>query len=94
MKSGIKETSDLIIAINAISMHLIAQLKDGIQITDFIELYKLLFADDEFKAKIQEAYKGIQAVPSEVRDLDAQEIIALTSLQLSFLPDLIEAIKK
>jgi hypothetical protein len=90
----IKETEEALLAINILSIYLIKQFKDGIQISDFMELYAKITSDKDFKAKMMEAYQGIQKIPEELKDLDLQEIIEITSLQLKFIPEIIDAIKK
>jgi hypothetical protein len=90
----IKETEEALVAVNALSILLIKLFRDGIQFSDFTELYSKIMADDEFRGRMKEAYQGIQNVPAELRDLDLEETIKLTSLQLKFLPEIIDAIKK
>jgi hypothetical protein len=90
----IKETEEALLAVNILSIYLIKQFKDGVQISDFMDLYSKIMSDDDFKSKMMDAYQGVQNIPAELKDLDLQEIIKLTSLQLSFLPEIIDAIKK
>lgn len=91
---SIEETKQALIAVNALSIYLIKQFKDGVQVQDFLSLYAKLTADEEFKRKMSDAYVGIGEVPAELKDIDVAEIIELTSLQLSFLPSIINSIKE
>jgi len=90
---GIKETRELLVAVNELVIFLIHLLKDGVQGTDFIDLYKKVTEDDAFRIMLLEAYSGIRSVPSEMKDIDVYEAVALSSLQLSYLPRIIEQIK-
>ena len=93
-KVGVKETKELLEAVNILVVHLIREFKDGIQLGDFLELYSKLISDDEFKEKMVQAYLGVSAIPAELEDIDVREIIELSSYQLSFLPEIIDVIKK
>ena len=94
MKHGVKETEEMIIAINELACFLVTQFKDGVQFKDFYELYKKLSDDDSFKQKMFDAYRGVSAVPQELGDLDVQEVVGLTSLQLSYIPKILDSLKK
>jgi hypothetical protein len=90
----IKETKDALIAVNILSIFLIEQFRDGFQMSDFMDLYAKITTDDAFKTRMMDAYIGISAIPAELKDLDVKESIELTSLQLSFLPKIIDVLKK
>ena len=94
VKLDVKESREALVAINQLSVLLIKQFKDGIQMADFMELYAKILADPEVKAKMMAAYEGVSKIPAEMKDIDLKEIIELSSLQLSFLPEIIDAIKK
>jgi hypothetical protein len=91
---GIKESKEALIAVNALAVFLVEQFKDGVQFSDFMELYAKVMSDDLFKQKMMDAYVGVSQIPAEMKDLDVQEIIELTSLQLSYVPKIIESLKK
>jgi hypothetical protein len=91
---SIKETKELILAVNVLSLYLVKVFKDGVQFSDFTDLYSKVMSDEAFKQKMLDAYRGVKEIPAELKDLDAREIIELTSLQLSFLPEIIDQIKK
>ena len=94
IKLDIQESQEALIAVNSLAILLIKQFRDGIQLTDFVELYAKILSNAEVKEKMQAAYEGVSKIPSEMKDIDFREIIQLSSLQLSFLPEMIEAIKK
>ncbi len=93
-KLGIKETKDVLIAANKLTILIIKKLKDGVQIQDGIEIAESLFKDGEIKSAVGEAKDKIEQVPAEVKDIDLQEGLELGMYQASQLPLYLEAIKK
>ena len=89
---NVKETRDVMIAINDLVLFLIDIFRDGAQLSDAFAVYNKLTADEDFKAKLIAAYEGINLVDDEMRDIDIAEIVELSSLQLSFLPQIMDAI--
>lgn len=76
--AGIKETTELIEGLGALSRAVIAQLKDGFQPADVLDLIKkALDSDSELGSKLLAAFLGVAAVPGELGDLDLFEIIKL-----------------
>ncbi len=93
MSESIKETKEALEGLNEVSLALIPILKDGVQpLSDGLALYEKL-KDPAFLAKLQLAADGIQKVPAEMKDLDAVEVVALVTLQASYVPKLVEALK-
>lgn len=93
-KQGVKETMDVLVAVNQLTVFLIERLKDGIAMDDLMAMYAKLTMDERFKSLLAEAYEGIKLVPAEVKDLDYQEVIQLISAQVNYLPLIIDEIKK
>jgi hypothetical protein len=93
MVAGIKETSELLEAVNHITIFLIRRLKDGADFKDAIAIYKKLAHDEEFKNMIEVAYNNSRVIPAEIKDLDYQEVIQLLSLQFKYIPEIIDAMK-
>lgn len=90
MSVGIKETSEALVGVNEIGLHAARRLKDGLQvIPDAVAFYNDLVNDPEFKNKVIAAWEGHQAIPDEVKDLDAGEIVSLVVVQASYVPKLI-----
>ena len=89
----IKETKDALVGINELSILLITLLKDGISLNDFSVLFEKVVKDEAFKAKMEEAYNGIAQVPQELQDLSLSEIIELATLQVGYVPKIIDALK-
>lgn len=76
--AGIKETTELIEGLGALSKAVIAALKDGFQPVDALDLIKkALDEKSELGAKLLAAFVGVAAVPGELGDLDLFEMIAL-----------------
>jgi len=93
-KKGIKETKEVLVAINSLSLLIVKKLKDGIQVQDGIEIAQALFSDGEIKSAIQFASDKISEVPAEIKDLDVNEGIELGMYQAMQIPKFIEALKK
>ncbi len=95
VKFGINETEDVLDAANEIAILIIVILKDGLQYyKDFKTIFEKIRNDEAFRNVLEEAYKNIGAVPDEMGDLDASEIIQLAGIQMKYLPRLLEAVKK
>lgn len=94
-KLGIKETREVLKALNNLTIFLLSILLDGLQLyKDGKAIIVKLKDDDEFRRVIQDAIDNIQAVPAEIKDLDASEGITLAGDQLAFLPMIFKAISE
>src|SRR3990167_5439697 len=93
-KEGIKEVKEVTAAIMEISVGIAAVLKDGYQAADIAALFKAFANDEGFKKKLGEAAEGISKVPAELKDLDWEERIEISTVLLSFVPKIIEALRK
>lgn len=94
MTVGIKETTELLVAVNKITLFLIKRLKDGAGLDDAMAIYAKLTTDEEFKKVVFDAYDGVKAIPSEIKDLDYREVVQLLLAQINFIPLIIDEIKK
>ncbi len=91
----IKETKELIIGANELALLLITRLKDGLQVVeDVTAIIGKLMSDAEFQAQMQAAYDNIQAIPEEIKDLQIGEVIELVGVQVSYVPKIVDALKK
>jgi len=94
-KLGIDETKEVLVAVNQIAIFLLLILLDGLQVfKDVRAIIAKLKDDDDFRIVLQNAVDNIKAVPAEVRDLDAGEIIQLSGIQLEYLPKILAAVKR
>lgn len=90
---GIKETKELVIGLNELALALIPILKDGVQISDAMDIYAKISADQNFRSAVLNAIDKIGQVPAETSELDLNEAIELASVQLGFLPKIVAAVK-
>ncbi len=91
---GIKETQEMLVGVNELSIALLVAMKDGFQMTDLSDLFMKLQTDEAFKAKLQAAYDGMNAIPAEAKDISMAEGIQLALVQVQYLPKIIAAAKK
>jgi hypothetical protein len=90
----IKETKEALIAINELGVKIASLAKDGLQVADGLALVALLSADSDLQSKLLAAFQGVQAVPAELKELDINEGVELVVLQASYVPKILEALKK
>ena len=90
----VKNTKEVLIAANEIALFIVERLKDGIGVDDAVALYTKIISDEDFKAKVVAAYDEIAKVPAEVKDIDIYEGVELITLQTSYVPKIIDALKK
>lgn len=93
MAESIKETKEVISASLDLTAIFIKVLKDGVQITDAMQLFSLIMADENLKAEVVAAAQGVSKIPSEVKDLDLQEGLDLAALVLGKIPAIVAATK-
>lgn len=89
-----KNTKELLVAFLSISALLAEKFKDGVQFADFAEIAGKIAADEELKAKIEAAYKDIELVGGEVKDLQLGEIVELITAAIPEVQKLIVALRK
>jgi len=92
-KEGIEDVKEAMAAVNELGILLFSRFKDGVQFGDFSALWEKLVADEHFKKTLSLAYENYQKIPEELEDLDPEELMELTAVQLSYLPKIIGAIK-
>lgn len=90
--AGIKETKEALVGVNEVAVHVVKKFKDGVDVQDFISFYNDFVSDPEFKAKLEAAWNGYQAIPEEVKDLDIGEVVELGAVQLSYVPKFVGAL--
>jgi hypothetical protein len=93
-KFGVKETKEVIVAINEIGVIIARLLKDGAQGSDLVSFYAAVMGSQDMKDKIADAYLNFKALPEEIVDLDLGEGAELLKLQVEYLPLYIEELKK
>jgi len=91
---GIKETKEALIGANALTAIILFHLHDGLQAgKDAMNVWADISGNPEVKAKIQAAADGISKVPSEVKDIQAEEGVELASVALEGVPDILKAMR-
>lgn len=91
---GVKETKELLIGVNELSVFLVELLKDGAQVGDAVAMIDKLKNDPDFQAKMMAAYDQVNQVPAEIKDLSMVEGIELVMVQAQYVPKILEAAKK
>jgi hypothetical protein len=91
---GIKETKEVLVAINEVAIVLAKHLKDGAQLTDAIAIVDDFKNNPDLLAKLLAAKENISAVPAELKDVSLVEGVELAITQASYAPKIIAALKK
>jgi hypothetical protein len=93
-KIGIKETTEALKAVNELTIFFANAFKDGVELQDFEVFWNKLMNDVEFKKIINDGYDNYKLIPSEMKDIDLTEGLTMASLQITYIPRLVEAFKK
>lgn len=91
---GIKETKEVLVGLNEVTMLVAKHLKDGAQLTDIMAVIEDFKKDPELIAKLEAARENIAAVPNEVKDVSLLEAGELAMVQISYVPKLIASFSK
>jgi len=91
---GIRETKEMVTALMELSVCLIDVFKDGIQITDAMELWEKIGQDPVMKKKFAAALDGYRSIPAEIKDLDAAEGVELATCLLMYIPKILDSLRK
>jgi hypothetical protein len=94
MSTGIKETKDVLVAANELTLVIIKHVKDGIAVSDIPAIVSELMGSDAFKLALVDAVTGVTNVPAEIKDIDFAEGMELGKVQLDYVPRILEALKK
>lgn len=94
-KHGVKESKELLIGVNELSLVLMKHLKDGFQAgKDAAAILGELVANEEVKNKLVEAVQGVDKVPAEIKDLSLEEGVELGMVQVGYVSKIVDALKK
>lgn len=91
--TGIEELKNALTVFNELVIFLISRFKDGFQIEDLAALWLKLSEDQEFKERIQDVFLSMGTIPTEVKNLTVEQSVELSSLQLSYIPKIVETLK-
>jgi len=93
MSHGIHETEEALEGILQLGLVLWKTFHDGFQISDIGEIWEVFRNDHEFTDAMKNAFDGYKKIPSEVKDLQIEEAVALSGVMLKYLPKYLQAIK-
>ena len=85
--SGIVETKETILALLTLGKFVAERAKDGLSLADAAALVEKFVMDAEFKGVLEAGVKGLDAIPAELKDIEAGEALELAAL-------LIDALRK
>jgi len=91
---GIKEIKDVLLAMNATALFMASRLKDGIGFDDGAAFIAHITSDSEYKRLMAEAYDKYALIPAELKDVDIGEGLELVNVELEFIPNLLDVLKK
>lgn len=93
-KHGIKETIEVLAAVDMVGLYIISRVKDGVGLDDGMDLMSKILMDDEFKKVVGAAIENIKLVPEEIKDMDVEEGFELAKELMNRGPKFIQALKK
>lgn len=85
--SEVKETKEAMIGALLLGSFLYGKFRDGVQMADFQEIMEKLSKDEEFKAKIEAAYKDAEKMNAEFAALDIKGGFDLISAIIAVIPE-------
>lgn len=74
--TDVKESKELLVALVKLGKLAAKQLGDGVDLSDAVAIAKAL-ADEDFRSALLDGFTGLQAVPEELKDIDAGEAVEL-----------------
>jgi hypothetical protein len=80
MSQGIVQSKEAIVALIVLGKFVAERAKDGLDLSDAVELVKKFVMDEEFKGVLEAGVKGLDAIPSELSDIELQEAVELIGL--------------
>lgn len=90
----VKETKEMVIGVNEVTLVLMGGFKDGVQFGDFPAFWAHYQNDAKFEAALKAAWDNYQAIPAEIKDIDVGEGLELAAVQLEYVPKMLDALKK
>ena len=95
MEHGVKESKELLVGLNELALLMVKHFKDGFQLSkDVPAIVMELLSNSELKEALSKAAEGVSQVPDEVKDMDANEVLELVMVQVQFVPQILESLKK
>lgn len=72
-----KELKEALKGLFTLMALVVTELKDGAQLQDAMMILAKIKSSPEIQAKLLEAYKGINAVPAELKTIDVVDVFAI-----------------
>ncbi len=94
MSSGMKETKEMVVAINEVILCLLNVFKDGVGVMDFVHLFESIQANDGLRSKLSAAYENYKSIPEEVGHASPSDTFSIVLMQMEYLSKILEALKK
>lgn len=89
----VKETNEVLIAVNDLTLELINVFHDGAQLTDITAILSYISSNEDVKKALLAAYENISAVPTELKEISLEDGLDLAATQISFVPKIVAAFK-
>ena len=90
---GIKETEEALEAVLLLGLMFWKSFHDGFQISDLAVMWDTYKNDENFNEAMQTAFEGYKKIPSEIKDLQLEEAVALSGVMINYLPKYLRVIK-
>jgi hypothetical protein len=90
---SVKETKEVLIAANMLSVELIKTVKGGPKLADIGTLLTHLMGDEIFKTALYAAYSDISKLPQEMKTIDLEGGLELAQVQLEWVPKIVAAVR-
>ena len=78
--SGIENSKEALLALVLLGKEISLAAKDGFDLQDLGSFISKLVLDEKFRGLLEDGVKGLDAIPEELKDLDAAEAISLIGL--------------
>jgi len=85
--AGIQETKEVLLAIEKIILTSMETFKDGFQLED-VSRFLSLFED------VKKAIEGAQDIPTEMKDLDQEEITEIVAFGIALVFNILKKLKE
>jgi hypothetical protein len=89
---GINDLKEVLKAVNLLSIFIIKQVKNGIDMSDATALVAFLMASEN-QAVLKDAVAGIGSLPAEIKDLSLAEGLEVCTLLIASVPEYFAALK-
>ena len=89
---GVSDLKEVLKAVNLLSIFIIKQVKNGIDMSDATALVAFLMSAEN-QAILKDAASGISNLPVEIKDLSLSEGLEICTLLIASVPEYFAALK-